>query len=563
MTDYGHDLRFGLFPSPEARELARLLDLVQLAEATALDLVSIQDHPYQAAHLDTWTLLSFLAGRTHSVTLAPNVASLPLRDPVILAKSTASLSLLTDGRVELGLGAGAFWDAIAAAGGPRRTPGEAVRALTEAIELVRAFWAGSRVDHDGTFYRTRGLRAGPVPAVDIPIWLGAYKPRMLALTGRLADAWVPSMGYADPPALPDLNARIDEAALAAGRDPAAIVRIYNVFGAFGTGSGFLRGRPADWAEQLAGLAVDQGMSTFILGTDDPRTIGVFAQEVAPAVRELVASERDARAAVTSAAVTNAAVTSAGVTSAGVSSAGVSSAGVSNDGASTGVTSAATPGASADGSAEPAPRPASVTQPIAATPDDGTRLTGDLAWDETRRPRRGESDYTGYTAAQLAHPRHLIEIHDGLRGELERVRDIVRQVRAGHLDVGQARSIINTMAMRQNNWTLGAFCESYCRIVTGHHTLEDRGVFPHLRRSEPGLAPVLDRLEAEHEVIAEVIDGLDRALVALVTGDGVGRSGAQLLDDLEAQVDLLTDTLVSHLAYEEAELIGPLARHGLN
>lgn len=548
MTDYGHDLRFGLFPSPDAGDLARLLDLVQLAEASALDLVSIQDHPYQAAHLDTWTLLSFLAGRTHSVTLAPNVASLPLRDPVILAKSTASLSLLTDGRVELGLGAGAFWDAIAAAGGPQRTPGEAVRALTEAIELIRAFWAGGRVDHDGTFYRTRGLRAGPVPAVDIPIWLGAYKPRMLALTGRLADAWVPSMGYADPPALPELNARIDEAALAAGRDPAAIRRIYNVFGAFGTGSGFLRGRPADWAEQLAGLAVEAGMSTFVLGTDDPQTVSVFAQEVAPAVRDLVAAERDSRA------TADVGTVAAGESGARVGRSGEPTSAVGGGAAAASRRRAATSGGPGD---EPAAK-----QPIAATPDDGTRRTGDLPWDESRRPRRGESDYTGYTAAQLSHPRHLIEIHDGLRGELERVRDIVRQVRAGHLDIGQARSIINTMAMRQNNWTLGAFCESYCRIVTGHHTLEDRGVFPHLRRSEPGLGPVLDRLESEHEVIAEVIDGLDRALVALVAGDGVGRSGAQLLEDLESVVDLLTDTLVSHLAYEEAELIGPLARHGL-
>ena len=142
-----------------------------------------------------------------------------------------------------------------------------------------------------------------------------------------------------------------------------------------------------------------------------------------------------------------------------------------------------------------------------------------------------------------------------------MRDVVARVRQGHLSVGQARSIINTMAMRQNNWTLGAFCESYCRIVTGHHTLEDRSVFPHLRRSEPGLGPVLDRLAGEHEVIADVLDRLDRALVALVAGDSVGRSGQQLLDALEAEVDLLTDTLLSHLSYEERELFGPLARHG--
>ncbi len=137
------------------------------------------------------------------------------------------------------------------------------------------------------------------------------------------------------------------------------------------------------------------------------------------------------------------------------------------------------------------------------------------------------------------------------------------MRTGHLTVGAARSVVNTMTMRQNNWTLGAYCESYCRIVTGHHTLEDRSVFPHLRRSEPGLGPVLDRLEAEHDVIHDVLEQFDRALVQLVASDGTGTSGERALDDVQHAIDLLTDTLLSHLAYEERELIGPLARHGFN
>lgn len=522
--DYGLDVEFGLFPSPDAARAGDLLELVQVAETSGLDLVSIQDHPYQPKHLDTWTLLSFLGARTSAIRLAPNVASLPLRDPVILAKSAATLDRLTAGRVELGLGAGAFWDGIAAAGGPRRTPGEAVDALAEAIEVIRGVWAGGRVDVEGAHYRVKGFKAGPTPAHDIPLWLGAYKPRMLRLTGRLADAWVPSMGYADPPALRDLNAAIDTAAIGAGRDPRQIRRLYNVFGSFGTGGGFLRGPVADWVEQLTGLVVESGMSTFILGTDDTGTLARFAHEVAPAVREAVLRHRS------------------------------------------------TPSQAAEESrpavelsqerVEPQPQAAPQAQRgPGPTPDDGTRLTGELAWDEPTRPTLAEADPLAYSERQLANPRHLIDIHDHLRAELERVRDVVAQVRQGHLSVGQARSIINTMTMRQNNWTLGAFCESYCRIVTGHHTLEDRSVFPHLRRSEPGLGPVLDRLESEHEVIAEVLDRLDRALVALVGGDPVGRAGAQLLDALEAEVDLLTDTMLSHLSYEERELFGPLARHG--
>jgi hemerythrin-like domain-containing protein len=112
-----------------------------------------------------------------------------------------------------------------------------------------------------------------------------------------------------------------------------------------------------------------------------------------------------------------------------------------------------------------------------------------------------------------------------------------------------------MTMRQNNWTLGAYCESYCRVVTGHHSLEDTGIFPHLRSRDPDARPVIDRLEEEHEVIHDVLDDVDRALVALVADE------PQALEHLQRVVDLLTDTLLSHLAYEERELLHPLARHG--
>lgn len=202
MPDYGHELEFGVFLTPTAERAGLVLELAQLAEVSALDLVAIQDHPYQQAYLDTWTLLSAIGARTSTIKLAPDVASLPLRPPVVLAKSAASLDLITGGRVELGLGAGAFWDAIVAAGGPRRTPGEAVDALVEAIEIIRGMWRGGSLTYAGKHYQVKGLHAGPTPAHDIPIWLGAYQPRMLTVTGRRADAWVPSLGYASPDQLP-------------------------------------------------------------------------------------------------------------------------------------------------------------------------------------------------------------------------------------------------------------------------------------------------------------------------------------------------------------------------
>ena len=142
-----------------------MLELAAVAEVSGLDLVTVQDHPYQARHLDAWTLLSVIAARTSTVRVALNVANLPLRNPVVLAESVASLDVLSGGRVELGIGTGAFWDAIEAAGGVRLAPGEAVEALEEAIGVIRAMWVGEgSVRLDGAHHRAVGLHSGPAPA---------------------------------------------------------------------------------------------------------------------------------------------------------------------------------------------------------------------------------------------------------------------------------------------------------------------------------------------------------------------------------------------------------------
>ena len=291
MVDYGHQIQFGLFVTPTADRAREILTLAEQADQLGLDVIAIQDHPYQRRFLDTWTLLSAIGARTRSIRLCPDVASLPLRPPVMLAKAAASLDVITDGRVELGLGAGAFWDAIAGAGGPRRSPKEAVDALVEAIAILRGIWAGGSFSYAGEHYSVPGTKAGPVPPHPIAIWLGAYRPRMLRIVGRLADGWLPSLGQFDPAELAVLNAQIDEAAVAAGRSPDSVRRLCNVFGKFGSGTELLQGSPADWSEQLADLALGFGMGTFILGTDGPDDARRYAEDVAPRVRELVEAER--------------------------------------------------------------------------------------------------------------------------------------------------------------------------------------------------------------------------------------------------------------------------------
>lgn len=297
MTDYGHDLRFGTFITPQNRDPEAPVALARLSEQAGLDLVTFQDHPYQPAFLDTWTLLTWVAARTERIHLAANVHSLPMRPPAVLARSAASLDLLSGGRYDMALGAGGFWDAIAAMGGARRSPGEAVQAVSEAVDIMRAIWdpaerGGVRVD--GEQYQVVGAKRGPAPAHDIPIWIGALKPRMLRLIGEKADGWLPSLFYLQDGDLERGQRVIDEAAVAAGRDPREIRRLLNISGSFALqDEGFLQGPPEQWAQELLPLAVGSGVSTFILASDDPRDIQTYAEEVAPRLRELVQASRHA------------------------------------------------------------------------------------------------------------------------------------------------------------------------------------------------------------------------------------------------------------------------------
>ncbi|GII94124.1 LLM class flavin-dependent oxidoreductase [Sinosporangium siamense] len=280
MTDYGHDLLFSANLIPSSEHPDTVVALARLAEEAGLDLVTFQDHPYQPAFLDTWTLLSYVAARTSTIRVAGNVHPLPLRPPAMLAQSAASLDLLSGGRFELALGAGGFWDAIAAMGGPRRTPGEAVTAVEESIAIIRAVWdPPGGVSFEGEHYRVTGMKRGPRPAHDIAVWVGGYKPRMLDLIGRTADGWLPSLpSLGSPGALDRGNTVIDEAAERAGRKPSDIRRLLNL------------GEELP-AERLAELALAHGVSAFTLMTMDPGQIRRFGEEVAPAVRRLVAAER--------------------------------------------------------------------------------------------------------------------------------------------------------------------------------------------------------------------------------------------------------------------------------
>jgi alkanesulfonate monooxygenase SsuD/methylene tetrahydromethanopterin reductase-like flavin-dependent oxidoreductase (luciferase family) len=298
--DYGRPIEFGLSIVPEAANLRAIVDAVTVADDVRFDLIGVQDHPYQRRFVDTMTLIGRLLASTTRVRIFPDVASLPMRSPAMLAKEAASLDVLSEGRFELGLGAGFFWDAIAAMGGARRTQREAVDALAEAIAIIRQAWSDEpSVRYRGRYYVVDGYRPGPSPAHPIEIWVGGYKRRMLRLTGQLGDGWIPSLGRMTLEELAAGQKMIDSAAGDAGRKPSAIRRMVNIGASLTdagatTGGETTEGETADaWVERLVELATGYGIDTFILWLSDPRReqIEGFAHDVFPRVRAEVNRRR--------------------------------------------------------------------------------------------------------------------------------------------------------------------------------------------------------------------------------------------------------------------------------
>jgi alkanesulfonate monooxygenase SsuD/methylene tetrahydromethanopterin reductase-like flavin-dependent oxidoreductase (luciferase family) len=293
-------IQFGISLVPAIENLDAVRELARTADSAGLDFVGIQDHPYQRHFLDTWSLIPALLAETERISFFTDVANLPLRPPAVMAKAAASLDVLSGGRFELGLGAGGLPDLIANFGGPRRTPGESVEALEEAIDLMRLLWSGERsVSFEGKHYRLADARFGPRPAHPIEIWVGAFRPRMIRLVGRKADGWLPSLGVLSRDEMRAGQALIDETAEKAGRDPGSIRRVLNLQGLIGDAPsppraklpvGYLAGEPLSgspewWVETLAGF-VDDGFDTLIFWPVEtvPEQVELFAAEVAPRLR---------------------------------------------------------------------------------------------------------------------------------------------------------------------------------------------------------------------------------------------------------------------------------------
>ncbi|MFG2000118.1 LLM class flavin-dependent oxidoreductase [Spirillospora sp. NPDC048911] len=293
------NVRFGIQLAPDTTALQDLRSLARLADREGLDLLGIQDHPYAPQQVDTFAVIATVLAETTGLRVFPDVASLPLRGPAMIGKQAATLDLLSGGRFELALGAGGFWPAIAAMGGPDRTAREALQALEEATEIIRAMWRpGTRVKVHGEHYAVDGVRPGPAPAHPVGIWFGSVGPRANALTGRIADGWAaPIPHYLPYEKWRETQDIISTAATEAGRDPAAITRMAQLVGHITDspaavtleGETPIRTDAAGWARVLAGLATETGFDTFVYWPENPDETQLlrWANEVAPATRALL------------------------------------------------------------------------------------------------------------------------------------------------------------------------------------------------------------------------------------------------------------------------------------
>lgn len=300
-TQQYNPILFGLNIDPTQKNLQLAYSLANIADSAQLDFIGIQDHPYNAQFFDTWTLLTFLAARTRHVRFLPNVINLPLRPPAVLAKAAATLDVLTEGRFELGLGAGGFWEGVASYGGSKRTPGEAFGALAEAIAVIRTLWqpatAEQPVVFSGQYYQLVNAQPGPIPAHPIGIWLGANRPRMLRLTGQQADGLVISSSYNPPEHVPAVQKLVDEGAQEAGRDPLAIRRGYNLMGIISQPGhqniqarrpGVIVGPASQWIDEIVRYYFELKMDTFffwpLMGNEQQQAT-IFVEEVVPGIKQ--------------------------------------------------------------------------------------------------------------------------------------------------------------------------------------------------------------------------------------------------------------------------------------
>ncbi len=285
---------FGVNVSTDATRGANPVAEAMSAEELGYDFVSANDHPCgKRPSYETWTMLTWVAAKTSRIKIATRVLGVPYRAPAMVAKMAESLDRLSDGRLILGIGAGGSDQEFHAFGLPVPSPKDKIEGLEEAVRIIRGLWTSNGFTFAGRHHQTHAAGIEPKPDRRIPIWLGTLGKHSLAVTGRVADGWIPTLEMAPPAAIPAMRDRIFDSAVTAGRDPTAITLVYNMEFHVGEDATLpphvVAGAPEQICEQLARF-VDLGFSAmnFIpAGPHAPRQVERLAHEVLPALRSQV------------------------------------------------------------------------------------------------------------------------------------------------------------------------------------------------------------------------------------------------------------------------------------
>jgi probable F420-dependent oxidoreductase len=282
---------FGLNVSTEVRAGTDPAAAASKAEELGFDFVSASDHLHGGRPTyEPWTMLSWIAAATSRIRVATRVLAVPYRHPAVLAKMAETLDRLSGGRLILGLGGGAVDQEFRAFGVGVGSPRDKVDGLDEAIRILRGVWSQPKFTFAGRLYRTDDAELEPKPDHPIPIWLGTYGRRALAVTGQLADGWIPSLDYAPPEQIPALRERVLAAARAAGRDPDELTCAYNLSVRIDEHAdpepSVVAGTPDAVTERLRSFAElgFTAMNFIPVGPGQQEQIERLAREVLPALR---------------------------------------------------------------------------------------------------------------------------------------------------------------------------------------------------------------------------------------------------------------------------------------
>jgi alkanesulfonate monooxygenase SsuD/methylene tetrahydromethanopterin reductase-like flavin-dependent oxidoreductase (luciferase family) len=183
--------------------------------------------------LTGWTLATALAARTQRLHFFHTTLNVPYRYPYILAQEAAALDVISGGRIILCLGTGfePSRQNYLNAGLPFGTGGERLQDMKDVIAILRGVWSGERFSYRGRFYSVEDVAPSIRPVNGtVPIWIGAGGPRMLRLTGQIADGYMKNLGWGPVEDLRALNDTVSDAARAAGRDPYEVRRVMNLAG---------------------------------------------------------------------------------------------------------------------------------------------------------------------------------------------------------------------------------------------------------------------------------------------------------------------------------------------